>query len=122
MIWKTAYDHVPPIGNSYIATYGIDEETQVGFVFSETDGENIYIVFRKNDQEYTKWIKGNEELSHLQWLDEETTIVYEYEIRNVNWKYSESKVLEEMTKDGWRLVAVANYDGGRSLYFERLKQ
>lgn len=48
--------------------------------------------------------------------------MYEYEIRNVNHKYSEIKVIEEMVEKGYRLVAVAYYDGGRSLYFERLKQ
>lgn len=47
--------------------------------------------------------------------------MYEYEIKNVNWKYSEMDVIESMALNGWRLVSVANYDGGRSLYFEREK-
>lgn len=46
-------------------------------------------------------------------------MIYEYEIRNVNHKYSEIKTIEEMAAKGFRLVAACNYEGGRSLYFER---
>lgn len=48
--------------------------------------------------------------------------MYEYEIRNINWQYSEMKTIEKMAENGFRLIAVANYNGGRSLYFERQKQ
>jgi hypothetical protein len=48
--------------------------------------------------------------------------MYEYQIRNVNIGKSEANVIEQMVEQGYRLVAVAPYQGGNSLYFERLKQ
>ena len=47
--------------------------------------------------------------------------MYEYQIRHVNRPHSVLYAIEEMANDGWRLVAASEYDGGNSLYFERLK-
>ena len=48
--------------------------------------------------------------------------MYEYQIRHINYGKSESKVIEQMVEEGYRLVAVAPYETGKSLYFERPKQ
>jgi hypothetical protein len=47
---------------------------------------------------------------------------FEYEIRHINNCYSEKKVINEMVGKGYRLIAVAPYCSGNSLYFERIKQ
>lgn len=48
--------------------------------------------------------------------------MYEYQVRHVNHGKSELGVINEMVEQGYRLVAVAPYHGGDSLYFERPKQ
>ncbi len=51
--------------------------------------------------------------------------MYEYQIRHINHgaiHISELGVINEMVAQGYRLVSVAPYDGGNSLYFERPKQ
>ena len=45
--------------------------------------------------------------------------MYEYQIRHINNGNSELKVISEMVKEGYRLIAVSPYYGGNSLYFER---
>lgn len=40
----------------------------------------------------------------------------------VNIGTSEMKVINEMVEEGYRLIVVAPYYGGNTLYFERPKQ
>lgn len=86
-------------------------------------------MFQENTMPKTFWYQTIDGIgtltedifSRLQWLDEQSDELpkYEYESHCINRGHSESKTISMMAEKGYRLVAVAPYDIGNQLYFER---